>query len=326
MLSARYAETIVGLAILVAVISSGCRTTPVTGRKQLLLLPEDQEISMGLSAYEDATSGQPLSQNPQYQEMVNRVGQRIAAVADRPDYQWEFRVVASPEQNAFCLPGGKVVVYEGILPVCGNEAGLAVVMSHEIAHVLARHGGERMSHGMAVNGLRRAVDYVTKDREEREREMILKAYGMGSKYGVVLPYSRKHELEADSIGLVLMARAGYDPAEAPRFWQRFAALKQGNQPIEFLSTHPTDEKRSAELAARIPEAQELYAQAPAHFGLGEALPGMPAPAANLVSAPEETGSGSFLPAGLTNVIQEAFSVFRPNTEQAGEPQPETILR
>ena len=280
--------------LLVLAAATGCRTTPITNRSQLLLLPEKQEISMGLSAYEETKSKEPLSTNAPYIEIVNRVGQRIAAVADRPDYEWEFRVVASSQQNAYCLPGGKVTVHEGIVPVCANEAGLAVVMSHEIAHALARHGGERMSHSMAVEGVRHAVDYFTKEREERQREMIMQAYGLGAQYGVVLPYSRKHETEADHMGVMLLAKAGYDPAEAPRFWQRFASVKTGGQPPEFLSTHPSDEHRSSNLLELLPEAQTLYAQAPVKYGLGEPLAGAP-PQAVAAAPPAAAGAATFQP-------------------------------
>lgn len=224
---------------------------------------------MGLAAFEDTKTKETLSTNAQFQELVTRVGQRIAKVAERPDYKWEFRLVASAEQNAYCLPGGKVTVNEGILPVCGNEAGLAVVMSHEISHAIARHGGERMSHSMAVDGAKRAVEYFTKDREQREKDLILQAYGLGTQYGVVLPYSRKHEYEADHMGLILMAKSGYDPAEAPRFWARFAKLKEGNSPSEFLSTHPTDAHREENLTKLLVDAQTQYAKSTEKFGLGE---------------------------------------------------------
>lgn len=247
----------------------GCRATPITNRKQLLLLPEKQEIALGLTAYKDVTSQEPHSTNLQFIEMVNRVGLRIAEVADRPDYEWEFRVLASPTQNAFCLPGGKVAVYEGIVPVCANEAGLAVVMSHEIAHALARHGGERMSQNYAVEGVRQTVQYIASKNDIKNKEAVLQAYGVATNVGVILPYSRKHESEADQMGIMLMGKAGYEPAEAPRFWTRFAAASPGTKPPEFLSTHPSDERRAKDLAQLVPQAVELYTQAPDKHGLGE---------------------------------------------------------
>lgn len=261
-----------GLLLAASVLASaGCRSAPVTGRRQMLLLPEAQELSMGLTSYQDVVAKEPASQNAQYVAMVQRVGERIAAVADKPEYAWEFRVIASDVQNAFCLPGGKVAIYEGIMPICENEAGLAVVMSHEVAHALARHGGERMSQSLAVDGVKQAVSYATQTQDETRREILLKAYGVASEYGVILPYSRKHETEADHIGLMLMAKAGYDPSEAPRFWQRFATAQQGQKPMEFLSTHPSDARRASDLEALLPEAMKLYVTAPRRHGLGEGL-------------------------------------------------------
>jgi predicted Zn-dependent protease len=259
------------LLLATVLLAAGCRSAPVTGRRQMLLLPEAQELSMGLTSYQDVVAKEPASQNAQYVAMVERVGERIAAVADKPDYAWEFRVIASDVQNAFCLPGGKVAIYEGIMPICENEAGLAVVMSHEVAHALARHGGERMSQSLAVDGVKQAVSYATQTQDETRREILLKAYGVASEYGVILPYSRKHESEADHIGLMLMAQAGYDPSEAPRFWQRFATAQQGQKPMEFLSTHPSDARRASDLEALLPEAMKLYVTAPRRHGLGEGL-------------------------------------------------------
>ncbi|MCI0361171.1 MAG: M48 family metallopeptidase [Planctomycetaceae bacterium] len=278
---------------------AGCRSAPVTGRPQMLLLPETQEVSMGLASYQDIVAKEPASTSQAYVDMVERVGQRIAAVAGKPDYHWEFRVIASDVQNAFCLPGGKVAVYEGILPICESEAGLAVVMSHEVAHALARHGGERMSQSLAVDGVKQAVSYATQKQEQTRREILLKAYGVASEYGVILPYSRKHESEADHIGLMLMAKAGYDPSEAPRFWERFALseqtrAQQGDKPLEFLSTHPSDARRASDLTAHLPEAMKLYVSAPTRYGMGEGLAAShrPAPAPPVQSPviPASTGA------------------------------------
>ena len=260
-----------GMLVVALVWSAACRSTPVTGRKQVLLVPETQELSLGATAFQEVVSKEPASQNQQYIEMVNRVGQRIAAVANKPDYQWEFKVLATGQQNAFCLPGGKVVVHEGILPICHNEAGLAVVMSHEVAHALARHGGERMTQSYAVDGAKQALSYLSQSQDQMRQEMIMKAYGAASQYGFILPYSRKHESEADHIGLMLMAKAGYDPTEAPRFWQRFAQVNAGNKPTEFFSTHPSDETRAAALTGLLPEAQNLYQIAQEKHGSGELI-------------------------------------------------------
>ena len=237
----------------------------------MLFSSEGSEAQLGLTAYQQVLKDQPASKNAHFAEMVERVGQRIAKVSGRPDYQWEFHTLAASEQNAFCLPGGKVAVYEGIMPVCETEAGLAVVMSHEIGHALARHGGERMSQTKVVDGGKQAVALVMRNHDAKRREIVMQAYGLGSQYGVLLPYSRKHELEADHIGLMLMSKAGYDPAEAPRFWQRFGASHTGQKPLEYLSTHPSDERRASELAARLPEANELYLAANDQIGQGDKI-------------------------------------------------------
>ena len=250
----------------------GCRTAPVTGRRQLLTVSEAEENRLGLTAYRELLEKEPVSENETYREIVERVGRQIAAVAGRDDFHWEFNVIESDTQNAFCLPGGKVVVYTGMLPVCHTEAGLAVVMSHEIAHAIARHGGERMSHKMVQNLGQAAVGQLLKDQQHARKQIALTAFSLGSEYGAILPYSRKHELEADQIGLMLIAKAGYDPSAAPDFWERFATLKGGDALAEFLSTHPSDEHRSAALRAQLPRAMELYNQAHEQHGLGKDIP------------------------------------------------------
>jgi predicted Zn-dependent protease len=169
------------------------------------------------------------------------------------------------------LPGGKVAVYTGILPVCQSEAGLAVVMSHEVAHAIARHGGERMTFQTAQNAGKTLGSYIMQNQAEEKQKMVLAAYGVASEYGVILPYSRKHELEADHIGVLLMAKAGYDPSEAPVFWERFSGSKDGAAPMEFMSTHPADATRAAALRALLPEAMKNYEAAATKYGLGEPL-------------------------------------------------------
>ena len=251
---------------------SGCQQVPESSRKRIVLLSsEEKENQMGLSAYQEVLSSEKVTTNEKYAEMVRRVGNRIAAVANRPDFAWEFNVIESDTQNAFCLPGGKVAVYTGILPVCESEAGLAVVMSHEVANAIARHGGERMTYQTAQNLGKAAVGYITQSQDEQKQKIVLAAYGAASEYGIILPYSRTHELEADSIGIMLMAKAGYDPSEAPLFWERFAALKQGEAPMEFLSTHPADATRSANLRELVPEALQHYEKSAQKIGLGEPI-------------------------------------------------------
>jgi predicted Zn-dependent protease len=274
--SARRYQLAVILSLLCScLIAWGCQTTPVSGRRKLVLVPETKEIVLGEDAYRDILSKEQLSKNEQYIEIVNRVGKRIAAVSGRDDFNWEFNVIESDQQNAFCLPGGKVAVHEGIIPVCQSEAGLAVVMSHESAHALARHGGERMSHqqvkdvgGKVVNA---AGKWFFKEGYEGKEEIVLTAYGVVSEYGAIRPYSRTHETEADLIGIKLMAEAGYDPSEAPIFWERFSAAKDGETPMEFLSTHPSDARRASDLRASLPDALKIYNKAPQQYGLGDRL-------------------------------------------------------
>lgn len=256
----------------ITLFALGCQQVPLTNRKQLLLTSETSENEMGLTAYQEILKTESLTENEKAVEMVRRVGQRIAAIANRPDFEWEFNVIESETQNAFCLPGGKVAVYTGILSVCKNEAGLAVVMSHEVAHAIARHGGERMTYQSAQNLGKSAVGYVMKNQEEQKQKIVLTAYGAASEYGVILPYSRKHEMEADQIGVMLMAKAGYDPSEAPIFWERFSATKTGAAPMEFMSTHPSDANRAAALRELLPEAMGYYEKAAQKIGLGEAIP------------------------------------------------------
>jgi predicted Zn-dependent protease len=268
----RFARAAIGFGLVGAcLVCWGCRTTPVSGRQQLVLVPEAEEMQLGVTAYQDVLKKEPASKNAKYVELVKRVGQRIAAVAKRDDFEWEFNVIQSDTQNAFCLPGGKVAVYEGIIPVCESEAGLAVVMSHEIAHALARHGGERMTQQKIKNAGGQLADYVLKDQDESKKKIALAAYGAASEYGFILPYSRTHESEADQIGLKLMAEAGYDPSEAPKFWERFSAAKSGQEQPEWLSTHPSDARRASELRAALPDAIKVYDGAKTKFGLGDRI-------------------------------------------------------
>ena len=255
----------------IALVILGCQQVPMTDRKQVLLSSEASENAMGLTAYQEVLKTEPLTKNEKAVEIVRRIGQRIAAVADRPDFDWEFNVIESETQNAFCLPGGKVAVYTGILSVCDNEAGLAVVMSHEVAHAIARHGGERMTYQTAQNLGKSAASYLMQKQDEQKQKIVLTAYSGVSEYGVILPFSRKHEMEADRIGIMLMAKAGYDPSEAPVFWERFAGSKSGAAPIEWMSTHPSDSTRSAALRELLPQALSLYEKSEVKSGLGESV-------------------------------------------------------
>jgi predicted Zn-dependent protease len=241
------------LVIGVSVISA-CGTVPVTGRQQLMLISESDETQMGLTAYRDILSKETISRDQRLNALVQRVGRRIAAVAERPDYQWEFRVVDKDEANAFALPGGKVAVYTGILKYTRTDAGLAVVMGHEVAHALARHGAERISQSSAANALIGLGAAVAGVQDPTIMQAISAAYGVG----VELPFGRGQESEADHIGLILMAKAGYDPREAVPFWQRMSSGQGGSGPPEFLSTHPSGQTRIRQLQEWMPEALSHY--------------------------------------------------------------------
>ena len=243
----------------------------MTGRKRVLLVPEGQEVALGAKAFEEALAEEQPSKNSRLTKIVKRVGNRIAAVSTRSDFEWEFRLVESSTQNAFCLPGGKVAIYEGILPVCETEAGLAVVMSHEIAHALARHGGERMSQNIWMDGAKTLAGKVVANKFPSRQEQLMQYYGLGSKYLVQLPYSRLQESEADHIGLMLMSQAGYDPTVAPAFWKRFGNLNAAQQTIEWFSTHPSDERRASDLLALMDQARDSYQSVKNQYGTGESL-------------------------------------------------------
>jgi predicted Zn-dependent protease len=248
--------TVAALALL-----AGCYTVPQTGRKSFIVLPASQEASMGATAFLDIKSKEKISSDPVANGRVTRIGERIAAVAsdDLPDAKWEFVVFDEPETvNAFALPGGKVGVYTGLLKLAASDDEIAVVMGHEIAHATARHGSERWSQSAAV-AVGGALLSETVLKDNKNREGWLAAYGAGATVGVLLPYSRLNESEADEIGLVYAARAGYDPRAAITFWEKMAAVAAGKgKPPEFLSTHPSDETRIRRLREMMPRILPLY--------------------------------------------------------------------
>ena len=232
-------------------------------------------------------------------------------MANRPDFDWEFTVLAGPTQNAFCLPGGKVVVYEGLLPLCENEAGLAVVMSHEIAHAVARHGGQRVREQAIVEAVGEAVSDTVDDRETEKKLLVETAYGMGTQVGLLLPFSRAQETQADSIGLMFMARAGYNPEEAPRFWRRFQSAGKAGIP-ELLSTHPADERRAANLIDLLPQAERYYTAAEQKLDRGVAIANLlKGPTTNTVAKTDATA----VPAPPENSVVPA-NAFAPATTPA----------
>ncbi|MEJ2723325.1 MAG: M48 family metallopeptidase [Deltaproteobacteria bacterium] len=248
-----------------ALILMGCATAPYTKREQLILVSQSEAVTLGTNAYGEILKTSKLSHNEAIVNQVRRVGRSIAEVADRefPDvtkgYKWEFNVIESKEPNAFALPGGKVAVYTGILKYTENEAGLATVIAHEIAHVIARHGSERMSQQLLVELGAAGLSAALHNESSLTTQAILSAFGIGTTVGVLLPFSRAEESEADHIGLILMAKAGYDPRQALLFWQRMAnAEEKGQKPPAFLSTHPADKQRIADIKKWLPQAMGYY--------------------------------------------------------------------
>ena len=254
------------LAVLGVLLVAGCATVTETGRSQLNLVSADEEVKLGVTEFQQTKDKTPISKDAQANAMVQRAGQGIAAVANLPNAQWEFVVFESPEANAWCLPGGKVGVYTGILPITKDEAGLATVIGHEVAHATAHHGAERMSQQMAAQLGGNLAGALASSKSQATQALVGQAYGVASEVGVLLPFSRKQEAEADYIGLLYMARAGYDPAAAVAFWERFSEYNRqhgGSQGLSFLRTHPLDEQRIQSLKDELPRAQAEYQKAKA---------------------------------------------------------------
>lgn len=238
-----------------------CTTVPETGRRGLMLISPEQERQLGLSEFQKLKQSVSICRDAKTNEMVQRVGRRLAAVAPLPNAQWEFVVFDdSKTVNAFCLPGGKVGIYTGIIRIAENEAGLATVIGHEVSHAVARHGAERLSQVLVAQFGGEILGQAINTSSEDTRELWLQVYGLFGTVGVLLPYSRLHESEADFLGLLYMARAGYDPRQAVEFWKRMAAYskKHGGRTLQFLSTHPLDEARIRQLEAALPKALAEY--------------------------------------------------------------------
>ncbi len=268
-----------GFFILLAVFSIvSCSKVPITGRKQLKLLPNSTMMEMGQTNYMAFLKANPAINPPTSSSAeVTAVGIRISQAVEKyfrdnglskkiEGYKWEFNVVDSPEANAWCMPGGKVVVYTGILPLTKDDAGLAVVLGHEIAHAVAEHGNERMSQQLAIQAAGLGLDVFMQQKPQQTRDIFMSAFGVGSQMGI-LGYSRQHELEADKLGLVFMAMAGYDPQRAVSFWQDMSKVG-GAKPPEIMSTHPSDEHRIAQVQAFLPEAEKYFVSNPAGTGTG----------------------------------------------------------
>lgn len=256
---------------LLALGITACSSVPITGRSQLNMISSSEIQAMSYSEYDKFLEENPLSSNVEQTQMVKRVGVRIQNAVSKfmaqqnlshrlKGYEWEFNLVENEQVNAWCMPGGKVVVYTGLLPVTRDETGLAVVMGHEIAHAIAEHGNERMSQGLLAQMGGAALDVALAQKPEETRALWMTAFGVGVQVGALLPYSRLHESEADHLGIIFMAMAGYDPNQAVTFWERMAANKGGQSPPEFLSTHPSDATRISKIKEHLPEAMRYYTQ------------------------------------------------------------------
>ncbi|HEY0432979.1 MAG TPA: M48 family metallopeptidase [Chitinophagaceae bacterium] len=262
------------LAVLMGVLFAvSCTTNAVTGRSQFKLIPESQLQSMATSQYQEfLSSNKVVSGTGSHDaEMVTRVGEKIRRAVESyyaskglssqlQGYHWEYHLVENNEANAWCMPGGKIVVYTGLLPYTQNEAALAVVLGHEISHAIFQHGNERMSQALGAEAVNTGLDVALANKPAETRNLFLGAFGAGAQVGVLLPFSRKHELEADHWGLNWAAMAGYDPREAIGLWERMEKAAGGQRPPEFLSTHPSEGRRIDQLNKYMPEAMKYYQQ------------------------------------------------------------------
>jgi len=257
----------ISLIIVILFLSLSCTTVPITGRQQFSILPNSAMISMSLQQYNEFLKNNKISSNQEQTQMVKKVGRKIQMAVEQyftdknmsyalKDYKWEFNLIESEEKNAWAMPGGKVVVYEGILPITKDEAGLAVVMGHEIAHAIAKHGNERMSQGLIAQMGGMALSKALEEQPGKTRQLWMTVFGVGAQFGVMLPFSRLQETEADHLGLIFMAIAGYDPDEAVEVWKRMAQMKEGQTPPKFLSTHPSNETRIRKIKETIPKAKQ----------------------------------------------------------------------
>jgi predicted Zn-dependent protease len=250
-------------------VAVACTTVPITGRTQFNIVPDQTMLSMSFQQYNQFLKENPLSTDQEKTRMVKEVGQRISKSVEQyliennmadeiQNYAWEFNLIESDQVNAWCMPGGKVVVYTGILPIARNASGLAVVMGHEIAHAVAKHGNERMSHALAVQMGGMGLSAALSSYPQQTQQLLMAVVGAGAQVGVLLPYSRLQEREADELGLIFMAMAGYDPNHAIGFWERMSQQKTGAAQPEFLSTHPSDATRIQNIREMIPKARTYY--------------------------------------------------------------------
>jgi len=250
-------------------ILTGCGSVPITGRKQMLLVSDQEVLTLSLQEYDKFMKTAPKSTDKANTALVQKVGRNIANAVESylnsngmsdmvKEYSWEFNLVKSSDVNAFCMPGGKIVVYEGILPVTRDETGLAVVLGHEVAHAVAKHSNERMSQAVLQEYGSAALGMALDGRSAAVQQIASSVYGLGTQLGIMLPYSRKQELEADQLGLIFMAMAGYNPQMAEGFWTRMSQNSGGGSTSEFMSTHPSDQTRIKKIREELPEALKYY--------------------------------------------------------------------
>lgn len=257
-------RVLVAATLLVVIVA--CKTNPFTGKKMMNFYSNDQLFPMAFQQYDQFLNENKVIKGTKDAEMITRVGERISVAAERwlnangyegylKDYKWEYNLVDDKTVNAWCMPGGKIVFYTGILPIAENETAIAAIMGHEVAHALADHGGQRMSAGTIQQVGAVGVAVATGGKSSEEQQLWMQAYGLGSQVGGMLPFSRNHETEADKIGLILMAIAGYNPDEASKLWERMKANSGGQAPPEILSTHPSNDSRIANLKELAPYAK-----------------------------------------------------------------------
>jgi predicted Zn-dependent protease len=261
------------LVIGLIAVAAACSTVAISGLKQLNLVSDGELLAMSAQQYDTFLVEAKVSDDQAQTALVRRVGQNISAAVEQyfrdrgqsdelKGYDWQFNLVEDEQANAWCMPGGRVVFYTGILPICKDETGIAVVMGHEVAHAVAEHGAERMSQGLLVQMGGMALSAALQDKPAQTQQLWMTAFSVGAQFGVMLPYSRTHESEADHLGLIFMSMAGYDPNQSISFWQRMATQKGGAAPPEFMSTHPSDETRIYDLNLHLPEALRYYEKAP----------------------------------------------------------------
>ncbi|HAZ13007.1 MAG: hypothetical protein A2X86_09465 [Bdellovibrionales bacterium GWA2_49_15] len=244
--------------LILALFFISCATTPVTGTKKFILTSTEEENAMGEKAYQDILKHERVDSSSELAQQVKVIGQRLAGAVERADFKWEFKVFENPQINAFCLPGGKVGFYSGMAKVANNPARIAAVLAHEIAHAIARHGGQRLSAQLGQEVVLGILAVATLGELPKEkRQLALAALGLGTTVAIILPFSRSNESEADEIGLVLMATAGFDPREAVVLWRRMDQISGSSGP-SFLSTHPSNRQREERLIELMPNAMRIY--------------------------------------------------------------------